>query len=84
MSLVYRSFAAPGADARARVIEMRLLQGWRCELLCGARTERMTEGEAGSGSGQVVEAGGLGLFRTTKAECKTEGEAGMILFLERS
>ena len=40
----------------------------------------MTEGEAGPGSGQVVEAGGLWLFRTTKAECKTEGEAGMILF----
>ena len=44
----------------------------------------MREGEAGPGSGQVVEAGGLWLFRTTKAECKTEGEAGMILFLERS
>ena len=44
----------------------------------------MTEGEAVPGSGQVVDAGGLRIFRTTKAECKTEGEAGMILFLERS
>lgn len=40
----------------------------------------MAEGEAGPRSGQVVETGGLWLFRTTKAECKTEGEAGMILF----